>query len=127
MATHGDLIESDRLARLQPGVQKKDDVAQILGSPSSTGVFGDETWYYIADVEERYSVFDRETIERQVVTLRFDQEGVLREMDLHGLDRGREVDLVERETPSYGESPDFLQQVIGNLGRFNKGAQPERR
>jgi outer membrane protein assembly factor BamE (lipoprotein component of BamABCDE complex) len=123
----GDMIESSRLERLQPGVQKKDDVAQLLGSPSSTAVFDDETWYYIADVEQRYSIFDRDIAERQVVTLRFDSSGVLREIDAHGLERGREVDLVARETPSFGQSPDLIQQVMGNLGRFNRDAAPKGR
>ncbi len=118
--THGEVIEPDRLAQLQPGVQKKDDVAQILGSPSSTAVFDDEIWYYISDVVERYSVFDTVIKQRQVLTLHFDNDGVLTSLEEHGLDRGREIDLVERETPSFGESPNFVQQVIGNLGRFNK-------
>ena len=55
--THGDHVEADRLALIHPGTQNRDEVAQILGSPSSTSVFGEEAWYYISDVVETRSIF----------------------------------------------------------------------
>ena len=125
--THGDHIEAGRLAQIRPGVQTREDVAQLLGSPSSTSVFDDERWYYISDVVETRSIFEREVKERQVVTIRFNGQGVVSEVDDFGLERGREVDLVARETPSFGESVDFLSQVVGNLGRFNNAASGQQR
>jgi len=117
---HGEHLEADRLALVRPGVQNRDDVARLLGSPSSTSPFGEDTWYYISDVVETRSIFDREVTERQVVTIRFDPQGIVREVDSFGLEKGREVELVERETPSFGESMSFLNQLMGNLGRFNR-------
>jgi outer membrane protein assembly factor BamE (lipoprotein component of BamABCDE complex) len=126
--THGDRLEANRLAQIRPGMQTRDDVARILGSPSSTSVFGEESWYYISDVVETRSIFDRETKDRQVVTIRFNGSGVVREVDTFGLERGTEVELVERETPSFGESVTFVNQVMGNLGRFNRAdTAPPRR
>ena len=126
--THGEHLDADRLALVRPGVQGRDEVARLLGSPSSTSTFGDESWYYISDVVETRSIFDREVTERQVVTIRFDPQGVVREVDMFGLERGREVELVERETPSFGESLTFFNQLVGNLGRFNRDQmqQPRR-
>ncbi|MBK8175584.1 MAG: outer membrane protein assembly factor BamE [Rhodospirillales bacterium] len=118
--THGDHIEADRIAQIHPGVQRRDDVQQVLGSPSSVSAFGEETWYYISDVVERRSFFNREVVDRQVVSIRFDPQGVVGQLDVFGLERGREVEVVDRETPSFGESPNFLDQIIGNLGRFNR-------
>jgi outer membrane protein assembly factor BamE (lipoprotein component of BamABCDE complex) len=126
--THGDRLEANRLVQVRPGMQTRDDVARILGSPSSTSVFGEEIWYYISDVVETRSIFDRETKDRQVVTIRFDGSGVVREVDTFGLERGKEVELVKRETPSFGESVTFVNQVMGNLGRFNRAdTAPPRR
>jgi outer membrane protein assembly factor BamE (lipoprotein component of BamABCDE complex) len=125
--THGDHIEADRLAQIRPGVQTREDVAQLLGSPSSTSVFDSERWYYISDMVETRSIFDREVKERQVVTIRFNREGVVSEVDDFGLERGREVELVERETPSFGESVNFFNQVVGNLGRFNNAGSGQQR
>ena len=126
LATHGDQLDADRLAQVRPGVHSRDDVAQLIGSPSSTSMFDGENWYYISDIVETRSIFDREVTERQVVTIRFDPQGIVREVDLFGLERGREVDLVERETPSFGESLTFVDQIIGNFGRFNREEKPRR-
>jgi outer membrane protein assembly factor BamE (lipoprotein component of BamABCDE complex) len=127
--THGDHVEADRIAQIRPGVQTREDVAQLLGSPSSKSVFDDERWYYISDVVETRSIFDREVKQRQVVAIRFDRAGVVSEVDDFGLERGREVEVVARETPSFGESVGFLSQVMGNLGRFNNAGsgQQQRR
>ena len=125
--THGDRLEANRLSQIRPGMQTRDDVARILGSPSSTSVFGEENWYYISDLVETRSIFDRETKDRQVVNIRFDNSGVVREVDTFGLERGTAVELVERETPTFGETVTLVNQVMGNLGRFNRDDTPPRR
>lgn len=124
--SHGDRLEADRLAQIRPGVQTREDVEQILGSPSSTSVFGEESWYYISDLVETRSIFDREIKDRQVVTVRFN-DGVVRQVDAFGLERGKEVEVVERETPSFGESVTILNQLMGNLGRFNNAGMGQQR
>ena len=124
---HGDRLEADRLAQIRPGVQTREDVAQILGSPSSTSVFGEESWYYISDLVETRSIFDREITDRQVVTVRFNGDGVVSQVDAFGLERGKEVEVVERETPSFGESVTILNQLMGNLGRFNNAGMGQQR
>lgn len=125
--THGDRLEADRLAQIRPGVQTREDVAQILGSPSSTSVFGEESWYYISDLVETRSIFDREITDRQVVTVRFNGDGVVSQVDAFGLERGKEVEVVQRETPSFGESVTILNQLMGNLGRFNNAGMGQQR
>ncbi len=126
---HGDQVDAEHLQMIRPGVQNRDDVARLLGSPSSTAAFGEESWYYISDVVETYSIFDSDVTQRQVVTIKFDDRGVVKEVGEFGLDHSREVELVERETPSFGEEMTILDQLMGNLGRFNKDAlqQPSRR
>lgn len=124
--SHGDRLEADRLAQIRPGVQTREDVEQILGSPSSTSVFGEESWYYISDLVETRSILDREIKDRQVVTVRFN-DGVVRQVDAFGLERGKEVEVVERETPSFGESVTILNQLMGNLGRFNNAGMGQQR
>lgn len=120
VAVHGNPIDADELSRLAPGRQSKADVVGILGTPSSTPPFNDTTWYYISDEERTVAFFAPETIERKVVVLAFDDQGTLTSVQAFGLERGQEVDVVSRETPSFGQSPTILQQMLGNLGKFNK-------
>jgi outer membrane protein assembly factor BamE (lipoprotein component of BamABCDE complex) len=120
VATHGDPLDEVELARLQPGTHTRADVARLIGSPSSVPLFDPNTWYYISNREETLAFFAPESIERQVVTIRFGDDGVVTAIDKFGLERGEKVDIVSRETPSFGQSPTVVQQLMGNLGRFNK-------
>ena len=126
VALHGNPVDADELARLQPGVSKA-EVVGLLGSPSSTPPFDDNTWYYMSDQEKTLAFFAPETTERQVVVLKFDDQAILGSVRLIGLKDGQEVDLVSRETPSFGQSPTVLQQMLGNLGKFNKDDSNPRR
>jgi outer membrane protein assembly factor BamE (lipoprotein component of BamABCDE complex) len=120
VATHGDAIDPIDLARLVPAKSSKADVISVLGSPSSIALFDDRTWYYISDRERTLAFLAPETLERQVVALTFDEQGVLQSVDTFGVERSREVEIVSRETPSFGQSPTVIQQMLGNLGRFNR-------
>jgi outer membrane protein assembly factor BamE (lipoprotein component of BamABCDE complex) len=124
--THGTSLEPEEVARIVTGTHTKADVAELLGSPSSTAVFDDETWYYISDQVEPRSFLDPKVLDRTVVAVHFDAQGVATSIEKIGLDRGREVEMVQRETPSFGLSPSLVQQLLGNLGRFNKENQPQR-
>jgi outer membrane protein assembly factor BamE (lipoprotein component of BamABCDE complex) len=124
VATHGDPLDAEELARIQPGVHTRDDVARLIGSPSSVPLFDPSAWYYISNRQETIAFLAPDTIERQVVTIRFDDRGVVSAIDRFGLERGETVEIVSRETPSFGQAPNVFQQLMGNLGRFNREGAP---
>jgi outer membrane protein assembly factor BamE (lipoprotein component of BamABCDE complex) len=125
--THGVPLDQDLAGQIRPGVHGRADVARLLGSPSSTSLFSDEAWYYIGDQDETIAFLNRTVTERKVLTVRFDPSGTVTAVEQFGLERSQDVELVERETPSFGESMNAVQQIIGNLGRFNKAdTQPPR-
>ena len=119
---HGNLPDPDRLAQIKPGAQSRDDVAKLLGTPSSVGVFDGETWYYIASRTESFAFYDPKVLDRQVVAIDFDQRGVVKGVRRYGLKDGRKVAIIDRVTPTGGRKLTFLEQILGNFGRFNKGA-----
>ncbi|HEV7369497.1 outer membrane protein assembly factor BamE, partial [Arenibaculum sp.] len=67
--TRGNLLEADRLAQVQPGTSTQDDVAALLGSPSSVGTFDPNVWYYIGQRTEKTAFFRPDVAERKVVVL----------------------------------------------------------
>lgn len=124
--THGDPVEPEQLARIVPRTHTKADVQALLGSPSSAAPFVDDAWYYISARMEGLAFLPDEEVERQVVVIRFDPQNVVSAVDVLELAQGREVALVKRETPTFGEDTSVLQQFLGNIGRFEK-EQPQRR
>ncbi len=119
VATRGHLVEDRRLEQIQVGQSTANDVLAVLGSPSTVAPFDDRVWYYIGQRTERTAFFRPEVIERRVIKIVFDDSGMIREMDELGVDDGMSVELVERETPTLGRRMGFLEQMVGNIGRFN--------
>jgi outer membrane protein assembly factor BamE (lipoprotein component of BamABCDE complex) len=117
----GNLPEPERLAQIHPGTTTREQVAQILGTPSSTGVFDDKNWYYISRRTEQISFLDPDVLDQQVYIVNFDSKGVVRGLDHKDLKDGRDIAPAPGATPAPGRELTFLEQVLGNIGRFNKG------
>ncbi len=118
-ATRGHLFEETRLSEIEPGRSTRNDVAAILGSPSTVSAFEPDVWYYIGQVTEQTAFFDPDVVERQVLVVTFNPQGVVEMLDQRDRDDGARVELVDRETPTLGRQMTFIEQMIGNFGRFN--------
>ncbi len=117
----GNLPPRDELAEIHPGKTTKDQVVKILGSPSSVGVFDDKSWYYISRRTSRVAFFDPSVLDQEVYIVDFNDDGVVQAVDHKTLKDGRDITPVARTTPAPGRQLTFLEQLIGNLGKFNGG------
>jgi outer membrane protein assembly factor BamE (lipoprotein component of BamABCDE complex) len=115
---HGSQLDEQRLDSVRVGAHTKDNVIAILGSPASTSTFDGDAWYYIGGERAIRTPFRDEEMERTVLVVRFGPSGVVSEVDVFGLERAREIEVVDRETPSSGQSVTVMQQLLGNIGRF---------
>lgn len=118
----GNLPSQDKIAEVHPGSTTKDEVIKILGSPSSVSIFNDKSWYYISRRTEQFSFFDPDVVDQQVYVVNFDNQDVVKAVDHKGLEDGKEIIPVARATPAPGRELSFLEQLIGNLGKFNSPA-----
>lgn len=117
----GHVPDDESLSKIQVGLQKKSDVADLLGTPSSTAPFGDETWLYISRKTSTTAFFSPKVLEQQVVAIVFDDTGTVSDVRRLDMADGKVVRHVARVTPSPGKELSFLEQLIGNVGRFNSG------
>jgi outer membrane protein assembly factor BamE (lipoprotein component of BamABCDE complex) len=115
----GNLPTPEKLAEIQPGVTSKDEVIKILGSPSSVSIFNDKSWYYISRRTGQTAFFEPDVLDQQVYIVSFDDQGVVKTVDHKGVQDARAIDPVPRATPAPGRELTFLEQVIGNVGKFN--------
>jgi outer membrane protein assembly factor BamE (lipoprotein component of BamABCDE complex) len=118
--TRGNLPDPDNVLKINPGIDGRDQVATLLGSPSSIATFDDDTWYYISRRTETLAFFEPEVVDQEVLMVKFDETGIVSDMKIYGLEDGQPIQPVERTTPTLGREMTILQQLIGNLGRFNK-------
>ena len=104
---------------VQTGVDTRQSVVQRLGRPSALGTFDSNIWYYISDRQETVAFYSPQTTERIVVAVMFNETGTVAAINRYGLEDGRVIDLVSRETPTRGREASLMQELFGNIGRFN--------
>lgn len=112
----GHVPNPESLALIKPGQQTRDQVLDMLGSPTAIGTFADSRWYYITRKTEQLAFYDPELVEAQVVMVEFDTAGFVKQVAHLSNDEAREIDPVDRTTPTKGRELGFFQQLLGNLG-----------
>jgi len=117
----GNLLDPDAVLAVKPGEQTKEQVAQLLGTPSTVATFNDKTWYYVSKRTATTAFFQPDITDQQVVVIKFNDSNVVEKVQLLGMDDAYEIEPVARTTPTYGQRLTILQQLFGNIGRFTKG------
>ena len=116
--TRGGFLDPEKLTNIRPGEVSRDEVMEILGSPSSVTLFSGNTWYYISQRTETFAFFEPEVKKRQVVVISFDKKDMVFSVDTLGLDQGQKIIPVERKTVTHGNKLTVIEQLVGNLNRF---------
>lgn len=116
----GAQVDQDDLKQLVPGTSTKKDVEALIGSPTTKGTF-DDRWIYISQMTHSRIAMLPGVDKQDVVMLTFDRNGVLQSIAQRGMKDGKGVAMVARTTPSPGSESSFMQQLLGNIGRFNPG------
>ena len=117
----GNRVDADQLKELVPGTSTRADVTALIGSPTAKATFDENTWIYISEVTRPVIARTQGVLSQAVVVLNFDDTGVLRDVKQLDKDDSLPVAVVSRTTPSPGTEASFLQQLFGNIGRFNAG------
>lgn len=116
----GNLPLPEDMAKIEPGKTTRDEVQALLGTPSSIASYGEESWQYISARTETVAFFKPELKDRKVVSINFDQNGVVKDLTTLGMNDGLALQPVARETPTAGKELSILEQLVGNVGKFSK-------
>jgi outer membrane protein assembly factor BamE (lipoprotein component of BamABCDE complex) len=117
-------IDPDQLAQLVPGTSTRKDVAALLGTPTTKASFDDNTWIYISQITRPVIAATQGVLHQHVYVVTFDGAGTLTRIAQKDRADALPVQVVQRTTPSPGSEATFMQQLIGNIGRFNPNGQP---
>jgi len=118
-ANRGNMVEEFRLAELTPGVSNRTNVLRSLGSPTTTAPFNDQIWYYMGQKIETKGIFSPDVVEEKIIVVSFDEQGIIDK--IQQLDNNRQdIETVERKTKTGGNDVTVAEQLLGNIGRFNK-------
>lgn len=115
----GNKPDEEQVVQINPGVDDKNRVAELIGTPSAISTFNDRTWYYISKRTETTAFFDPDVVDQEILAIAFDDSGVVESMRVYGQEDGQTIAYVDRTTPTEGSHLTIMQQLLGNLGRFN--------
>jgi outer membrane protein assembly factor BamE (lipoprotein component of BamABCDE complex) len=121
----GNKVDPESMKELTPGTSTKADVSAIIGSPTARDTFDDNTWLYISELTQQRIGRTLGQLQQNVVVLNFDDKGVLKTIQTLNKDDALPVSVIARTTASPGTEASFMQQLLGNIGRFSPaGATP---
>lgn len=119
--THGYVPNDETLESIAVGRDNRESVYEAIGSPTSSGVMRDEGWYYISS-RVKYETYQApQEVERQIVAISFDSDGVVSNVERLSLEDGRVIALNRRITDIPVKGPGFFGQLFNNIGNFNLG------
>jgi outer membrane protein assembly factor BamE (lipoprotein component of BamABCDE complex) len=117
--TRGHSADALDTSQIAVGQTTAEDVQALLGSPTTQSSFGETIWYYMTQKQERTGVFAPEVTEQQVTAIVFDGDKRVSEIRSYTKADGKPVQMVSKTTPTEGHDLTFIEQMLGNLGRFN--------
>lgn len=118
-ANRGNLLEDYQMKEVVAGQDGRDEVIRKIGSPTNISAFNDNIWYYMGQKTEKSGIFDPKITQERIVVVTFGQDGLVDSI-VERRDGREDVAIVARETPTSGNEITFVQQMLGNLGKFNK-------
>ena len=122
ISERGNIVKDYQIEQVAIGVHTRLDVLKIMGSPTTQAPFNDNLWYYIGQKTEKRGVFDPKVAEERIVAVKFDPEGIVRVIE--DVESERVGIPIERsKTKTHGNEITLPQQLLGNLGKFNRPQQ----
>ena len=112
---HGYMPPQADISRIRPGVDDTASVQKLLGTPSSSGLLRDSSWYYVQSTIENYTYHAPRVVNRTVLAVNFDNRGVVRDVKHYGLADGKVINLETRTTQTGGRELGVLEQLFGNI------------
>ncbi len=103
-----------QLQEIQVGGDTRDSVAEKVGAPPLADFRREDVWYYVSSRTETFAWKAPETVDRQVVAIRFAEGGGVTNIERFGLQDGEVVTLSRRVTESAVPDMGFLRGLLNS-------------
>lgn len=115
---HGYIPPEEDLQELVVGIDTRASVEDVVGPPTAGGVLEGGNYFYVRSTVRTFGPRRPQVVDRQVLAISFDGNGVMSNIETFGLEDGRVVTLSRRVTDSGVTNVSFLRQLLGNIGRI---------
>jgi len=122
---YGFMPSDTKINQISIAQTDKEDTKQILGAPSSVVAFDDNTWLYISGKQKRFAFYPTEEVERNVLEIKFAEDGTVKSLEKYDIYDGvKNITFAKKETPTSGHKMGVIEQLLGNVGRFENSSDP---
>ncbi len=112
----GYIIDADLVNSVQPGVDNRQSVQQVLGQPTVAAQFGTGDWYYLSRDSRNYGFQTPKVREQTTIQISFDQAGTVTAIRKGGIEQVASISPYGKTTPTLGRQRGFFQDLFGNIG-----------
>lgn len=120
----GYVIDADLVNSIQPGVDNRQSVQQVLGQPTLSGQFGQGDWYYVARDTRNYAFNNPRPVQQSTLRVRFNEAGTVTAIDRLGLEQVASITPTDKKTPTLGRERGFFEDLFGNIGTVGAAGAP---
>ena len=115
--TRGYVIDEELMTAISPGVDNRNSVADMLGTPSIVSAFGNETWFYVSRDTVSRGFIEERPLTQTVVEVQFDDGGAVQDVKRYDLADAQEIDPATAITTIRGKTLGFFEQLLRGIGR----------
>ncbi len=115
---HGYVFDLSDYQMLQQGVTTKENVLKFMGSPTIISNLMDESWIYYSEDVENFLFFIPDTKERMIISLKFDNRGILNSLEKFDLsDESKNLSFSSKYTEVESNKIGFFKSIFSNVGQ----------
>jgi outer membrane protein assembly factor BamE (lipoprotein component of BamABCDE complex) len=123
---HGYTVLPHDLAKIKVGHSTKEEVGEVLGSPTVSSEYGDNTYYYVSNRSRKRAFFAPKLVEQHIVAIVFNSRGVVSQVNKYDLKDRNKFIFANDEVVIKGNELGVAEQIMTNVGRFDQPSKRDR-
>ena len=112
----GYIVDADLVNSVQPGVDNRQSVLQVLGKPTFASQFDQGDWFYVSRDSRNYAFNDPKARAQVTLKISFDNAGTVKTISRSGVDQVASIDMYGKTTPTLGKKRGFFEDLFGGIG-----------
>lgn len=120
----GYVTDADLVNSIQAGVDNRESVLKVLGTPTFTSQFSQGEWYYLGRNSRNFAFTRPNPVDQTILKVQFDQAGTVTAITREGTENIVSLTPWGKETPTLGRERGFFQDLFGNIGTVGAAAPP---
>ena len=115
---HGYIPPQDELEQIVVGIDTRASVEDTVGPPTSEALVSDNGYFYVKSRMRAFAFQAPKEVDRQVLAITFDADGVVANIERFTLEDGVVVPISRRVTETGITNTQFLRHLLSGIGQF---------